>query len=125
MGDMFTQTGAWFSDEDPPLYRHDLWERWGPGALLTFLLLNPSIGGPRKFDPTNTRGKRRAIRLGYDGVRFLNAFAYITPHPKDLKNAARAGIDIVGPHNDEAIRAAALDSGMMVCMEARDGGSHG
>lgn len=78
-------------------YRYGLERVWQPGgAILLFVMLNPSTATELVNDPTIARCQARAARLGYGGVRIANLFAYRATRPQDLRRAA----DPVGPRND-------------------------
>lgn len=93
--------GATFSDCGS--YRYKLW-RERPGApagdrWLVFAMLNPSLAGATKTDPTVTKCVGFAERLGFDRFVVVNMFALVTPYPKKLYAEMRAGADVVGPDN--------------------------
>lgn len=97
------------------LYRYRLSRRWGPGRHLTFVMLNPSTADQFKNDPTVSRCMKRAKALGSGGVEVVNLFAFRATNPRDMIDSAEAGIDIVGPLNDEAILDACKGAAMVVC----------
>lgn len=68
-------------------YRYVMGHEWGPGPKLVSVALNPSVGNKEKNDPTNERLERRAVRMGLDGVIFLNLFPIVATDPKDMKAA--------------------------------------
>lgn len=86
------------------LYRYDLtrqWDRRGPWAM--WLMLNPSTADAEQDDPTIRRCIGFSRAGGYAGMVVCNLYAYRTPSPADLVDAAGAGIDPVGPENDRLI----------------------
>jgi len=44
----------------------------------------------------------------------VNVYAYRSTSPRDMERHAAAGVDIVGPDNDAAIRAAAAEATVVV-----------
>lgn len=91
-------------------WRYTLTRSWGDGKKLLFILVNPSTADETNPDPTLTRGIGFAKRLGFDGLVFVNLFAFRTPYPKDMKKAE----DPVGPDNDRHIIEQADNAGMIV-----------
>lgn len=87
-------------------YRYALGRRWGAGAEVLFVLLNPSTADAAADDPTLRRCTGFAAREGAGASRTVNLFAWRATSPRDLERAARAGEDTVGPRNDRALRAA-------------------
>jgi hypothetical protein len=98
-GAMFDETG---------MYRYRLWRYWEIREVsdpLVFLMLNPSTATAEKLDPTVRRCVEIARRMGHCGVEVLNIFAFKATDPKELEEASiEAGIDIIGPLNNDAIR---------------------
>jgi hypothetical protein len=83
-------------------YRYVLMRRWGNGATVTWVLLNPSTADARRDDPTIRRCIDFSRRWGFGAMEVVNLFALRTPHPAAL----RAASDPVGPGNDRALRRA-------------------
>lgn len=54
-------------------------------------------------DPTIRRCIGFGERLGRSAVEVVNLFSFRTPYPSELRDAFRAGKDIVGPCGDQAI----------------------
>lgn len=79
---------------------------------------NPSVANAHKPDPTSTKGIGFARRWGCSRLLMVNPYAYVATDPDDMKRAAKAGIDVVGPGNDDVIRRAAgralLSKGVLV-----------
>ena len=94
-----TVSVAWYSECG--LYRYRLLRRWGAGAALTAVLLNPSTATEAEDDPTLARLARRARAAGFAGVMVLNLFALRSPDPAALRRAA----DPAGPGNAGALAA--------------------
>lgn len=80
-------------------YRYTLSRHWGDGAHVLFCLLNPSTADANQEDPTLRRGIGFARQWGFDGVVFVNLFAYRATDPADMLAAE----DPVGPENDKYI----------------------
>lgn len=95
-------------------YRHLLWRRWDDGLpRLNMIMLNPSIAGTIKSDPTVSRQVERAKRLKCGSLYVTNAFDLVATDPKDMKAHARPTSEI----NDLTIQLTAeacLASGGMV-----------
>lgn len=91
-------------------YRYLLERRWGEGAPLVFVMLNPSTADADKDDATIRKCIGFATRYGYNAIAVVNLFAFRATDPKDLKAASFP----VGPGNDEYILAAALMGGNQV-----------
>lgn len=107
----FTDKGAAFSDDRR--YRYSLWRWWGGGngQKCCFIMLNPSTADENVLDPTVTRCVGFARDWGFSGLVIANIFAFRATNPKELYRT----IAPVGPENDGAILAAALQSGCVVC----------
>ena len=89
-------------------YRYYLGRRWNAdpatrALTLAFIMLNPSTADAEQDDPTIRKCVGFARRLGYDAISVFNLFAYRATDPADLKRAMRAGVDVVGPENDERL----------------------
>jgi hypothetical protein len=81
-------------------YRYELrriWDRARP--LLVVCMLNPSTANAEVDDPTILTLVHFAKAWGYGGLLIVNLFAYRSPTPKALLDAAYP----VGPRNDGAI----------------------
>lgn len=97
---------AWATFSVDGLYRYVLGRRWDEdGALLVVCLLNPSTATEEVLDPTLRRVRGFAQRDGYGGLLVVNVFAWRSTDPRVLSRQVHP--DVVGPRNDEAIRAAA------------------
>lgn len=77
-------------------YRYELSRKWGPGATMVFVMLNPSTADALVDDPTIRRCVGFAEREGLDGIHVVNLFAFRSPSPAAMKAAA----DPTGPDND-------------------------
>ena len=88
-------------------FRYRLGRRWGDGAALAFIMLNPSTADATSDDATIRRCIRFTREHGFDAIDVVNLFAYRATDPRDL---ARAGFP-VGPENDGHIEDAAAKAG--------------
>jgi hypothetical protein len=85
-------------------YRYLLERSWGPGAVLIFVMLNPSVADHNVDDPTLRRCMGFARREGMDGILIANLFALRSPDPVELLRAS----DPIGPGNARALRKIAV-----------------
>ncbi len=113
--DLFTKTGAAFSD--CRRYRYTLWRSWGVGDYCNFVMLNPSTADEVKNDPTVERCERRSREMGFGGLMVTNLFAFRATDPFNMKKAA----DPIGERNDDAIKECASQSAMVICAWGNDG----
>jgi len=95
-------------------YRYALGRRWGEGAPLMFITLNPDTADAYEDDATIRRCIHFAKRGGYGAICVMNLFAYCTTQPDDLLQEARSGEDVIGPYNDDHIRSAKLPAGRVI-----------
>jgi hypothetical protein len=70
-------------------------------------MLNPSTADGTQDDPTIRKCVGFSRKWGAGGLEVVNLFALRSPNPDDLVDSAQAGIDVVGPANDDAIKEAA------------------
>lgn len=92
-------------------YRYALWRTWNPNQpRVAFIMLNPSTADATTNDPTIRRCIAFAQSWGYGALDVLNLFAYRTPHPRLLRQAA----DPVGVDNDRYLLAVAQRVKMMI-----------
>ena len=96
---LFSPCGTW---------RYGLERRWGTGAPLLYVMLNPSTADETRNDPTIERCQRRAVRLGFGAMRIANLFAYRATRPQDLRRAEAP----VGPENDALVSEWHAEAGM-------------
>lgn len=87
-------------------YRYRLTRRWGPGALLPFVMLNPSTADADVDDATIRRCMSFARREERGGIVVGNLFAYRATDPEAL----RAVADPVGPSNVSALTGIIIDA---------------
>jgi hypothetical protein len=108
---LFTElSGARFSS--CMKYRFELWRQWDEGKpYALFVMLNPSTADEVENDPTVERCQRRALSMGYGGVRVANIFAFRSTDPQGLY----VEDDPVGVGNDEAIVSLATEAGVVIC----------
>lgn len=93
-------------------YRFELWRQWDEGKpYALFVMLNPSTADEIDNDPTVERCQRRALGMGYGGVRVVNIFAFRSTDPQGLYTED----DPVGAGNDEAIVRLATGAGIVIC----------
>lgn len=88
-----------------------------------WVMLNPSTADSVEDDATIRRCVRFSMDWGYTSLVVVNLFAYRTRNPKLLRNVWREFA--IGPDNDDAIRAAALNSSLVVCAWGVHGAMHG
>jgi hypothetical protein len=104
--------GAILSPDD--LYRYRLWRIWDDDRAPTaFLMLNPSTADATLDDPTIRRCVGFAKRWGSGGIVVVNLFARRATDPAELLEHDRA--DVVGPDNDEHLRAVFRTVDSVVC----------
>lgn len=96
------------------LYRYRLGRRWGSGgAVVPWIMLNPSRADAAVDDPTIRRVVALSRSWGFDGCEVVNLFAFRTSSPRELALAA----DPTGPGNGRAMTAAldaAASAGVVV-----------
>lgn len=95
--------GGW----DPTLPSFPMWEGERPPGDLVWIMLNPSTASDVADDNTIRRVIGFSQRFGYARAVVVNLFAYRTSDPDRLRRERHAGVDVVGPHNDEVIELAA------------------
>ncbi len=92
-------------------YRYLLWREWDSHSqTVSFIMLNPSRADAQINDPTITRCINFARCWGYGRLEVVNLFAYRTPHPSLLKQAAEP----VGRDNDRYILASVAKSDRVI-----------
>ncbi|MBE9159835.1 DUF1643 domain-containing protein [Nodosilinea sp. LEGE 06152] len=84
-------------------YRYSLSRRWSAAPVLAVIMLNPSQADGSVDDPTIRRCMGLANGWGFGAIAVVNLFAYRSPHPQVLRQAA----DPIGPENDAALSEAA------------------
>jgi hypothetical protein len=111
-----TVSTAWYSECGS--WRYRLMRRWGAGAMLVAVLLNPSTATEAQDDATVARLVRRARAAGFSGVDLRNLFALRAREPAALRRAA----DPVGPGNGVVL---ALPGDPVLCGWGAAGGARG
>ncbi len=92
-------------------YRYLLWREWdSERKTVAFIMLNPSRADAEVNDPTITRCIKFALAWGYGRLEVVNLFAYRTPHPSLLKQAAEP----IGKDNDRFILETAQRSDRLI-----------
>lgn len=85
---------------------------------LVVVALNPSTATAELDDPTIKKEMEFGRRWKCNRLVKANAYARRATDPKDMKRAAKSGVDIVGPENDLYLRQAAAlverDSGILL-----------
>lgn len=94
-----SDSGAEFSTDR--LHRFLLWRIWSPapGALLGFVMLNPSTADETRNDPTTKRNMARARHLGYAGIVQANLYSFRSASPSKLKASGYPGGPASGGQN--------------------------
>lgn len=102
-------------------YRYLLWRSWDDTLpRVSFVMLNPSTADAQTDDPTIRRCISFAHRWGYGSLEALNLFAYRTPNPKVLQQAA----DPIGLENDRHLIAASQRSQTLILAWGNWGNLH-
>ena len=109
MGDSMFRTAAF---SDCGLYRYSLTRRWADGPRALFVMLNPSTADATADDPTIRRCISFARREGCGAIEVVNCYALRSTSPAALRMSA---IDIVGPHNRQAVEAALQYAARVIC----------
>lgn len=105
-------------------WRYALWRFWEDdpeGDIMGCIGLNPSVANEHVPDPTLKRVVNFAQQWGYSGVYMLNAFAFVTSYPTEMKAAHKAGIDPVGPDNNAKLVEYAAKCEIVVAAWGNDG----
>lgn len=102
-------------------YRYGLRRVWGAGEEVLFVMLNPSTADETRNDPTIERCQRRAVAMGFGGLRIANLFGFRATRPRDLKAAAEP----VGPENDALLRDWAGAAALTIAAWGSHGGWRG
>jgi len=99
-------------------YRYRLWRRWDTTvAPVVWIMLNPSVAGADKDDPTIKRCVKFARRWGAGGIVVVNLFGLVSTDPKEL----RVHPDPVGDGNDVYLRSECLAGGRVIAAWGNDG----
>ncbi len=103
-----TRSEALYSPCDGHRYR--LTRRWGEGAALAFVMLNPSTATEAQNDPTIERCERRARAMGFAALDIVNLFSWRATRPADLRRATAPW----DAQTDVILAQAARQAGMVV-----------
>jgi len=98
-------------------YRYALWCRWAAGPQVLFVMQNQSTADKQRDDPTIRRCIGFAARWGYGAVAVGNLFAFRTPSPDVLRQAAHP----VGRANDRWLERLAAESSRLIAAWGNDG----
>ncbi len=146
----YVSSGAILSNDER--YRYRLWREWrnhpkpakwrwwkddagrpvldGAGKQLgepesvLFVMLNPSTADGQTDDPTIRKCVGFAQRWGYDRIDVVNLFAYRATDPRALLRLPEAD-DPFGPRNQEIVKSAAFECGLIVYAWGTHGGHLG
>jgi hypothetical protein len=80
-----------------------------------WVMLNPSVADERRDDPTIRKCVGFTKRMGLDSFVVVNLYAFRATDPGELRTASARGQDIVGPRNDEMIKALADQASVIIC----------
>lgn len=95
---------AWAVTSRDDAYRYLLGRLWDDvRPLWVFAMLNPSRARIQN-DPTVRKCVGFATRGGAGGIIIVNALAFSNPNPARVVQAHKSGIDVVGSHNEAAMR---------------------
>ena len=96
-------------------WRYSLWRQWDSGPVACFLMMNPSTATEVDDDPTVHRQQVRVAKMGFGKLFVVNVFAWRETDSRKLPRLVKAGVDIIGPCNDQAIIECARASEIVVC----------
>ena len=100
------------------VYRYMLTRELGGERPLVVCGLNPSVATAVKNDRTIRKEMGFAKLWGCGRLYKVNAYGYVAQFPSDMKRAAKAGVDIVGPDNDtwlhRAVEIALANDGILL-----------
>lgn len=88
-------------------FRYELTRELGGNRPLVVCGLNPSTATAEKNDPTIRKEIGFARRWNCGRLVKVNAYAFVATDPREMKRELRAGRDVVGPENADAILEAA------------------
>ena len=90
-----------------------------------WVMCNPSTADDEFDDATIRSVKRLSEAAGFGQLSVVNLYSYRATNPRHLRDAAEAGIDIVGPDNDDSILDAARSADVVVEAWGAVGGTMG
>lgn len=102
--------GGWTS----PLPAFPAWDGERPPGDLVWIMLNPSTATADADDNTIRRVVGFTKGFGYARAVVVNLFAYRVTDPDVLAARVKAGVDVVGPDNDEVISLIAANAQTVV-----------
>ncbi|SFV31428.1 hypothetical protein SAMN05216456_1338 [Devosia crocina] len=111
MNDLFTPVADPATFSPCRTWRYRLERRWGDGAQVAFIMLNPSTADEENNDPTIRRCISYAKHWGFGGLLIGNIFAFRSTDPKGLYSAP----DPIGPENDDWLDTIANQAAAIVC----------
>jgi hypothetical protein len=106
---IFSECRMWRYYLRRTLVQYDLFDECDHESMAV-VMCNPSTADEHRNDPTVRRMIGFANREKCRRLDVLNVYAYRATNPKALRIAA----DPVGPRNDEAIRSAVAEAGILV-----------
>lgn len=92
-------------------YRYALRRVWGRGALVLWVMLNPSTADAQHDDATIRKCIRFSRAWGYGGLLVGNLYGWRSTDPAVLPEVAEP----VGPDNDRHLVALASEAAIIVC----------
>lgn len=105
------------------LYRYRLWRTWGPGDVVTFVMLNPSTADADNDDPTIRKCMGFARRWGCGSLQVVNLAAFRCTDPRGLYNTRYPVSEPAKPQeNFKHLRDAIELAGTVVCAWGVPGG---
>jgi hypothetical protein len=114
-GSAVDQVRSWAFMDPEQKYRYRLWRVWDPERpRIVFVMLNPSTADALQDDATIRTCRRLAERWEYGALDVVNLFAWRCTDPADLVAAARRGVHVVGPDNDQHLDRALGTAGGVV-----------
>lgn len=102
-------------------YRYMLTRHWGEGPEVLFVMLNPSTADALQDDRTIGRCISFAKSWGFGRLAVANLFAFRTPSPAELMQAAEP----IGPENDNWIEQLSARAALTVAAWGNDGAFRG
>lgn len=102
-------------------YRYMLTRHWGEGPEVLFVMLNPSTADALQDDRTIGRCISFAKAWGFGRLAVANLFAFRTPSPAELMQAAEP----IGPENDHWLEQLSARAALTVAAWGNDGAFRG
>jgi len=101
-------------------YRYRLTRQWADGAVVCFVMLNPSTADGDVDDPTIRRCIAFAKSWGFAGIEVVNLYAWRATDPKELDEIDHA----ISPDNDRWIEETARSCALVVAAWGACRGEH-